>query len=161
VLDQGDPATIGRAIVLIMAEDTDLPPRTYRHEAWVELADGRRGPLIAPSDFEILPSDKPPAGTPAPLDGQPAPQTQSERNFRFTLGQTVLSGNTFAVTIPGAGMLRVTYTISGSIADLPPGGSYANVIYPDASRTQTAFVGLALGDLASGTEFDFHLRDRA
>lgn len=155
ILDQTDPATIGRATIVIEAADTNRQPKRYRHEAWVELANGDRGVLIAPSDFIILPAAKlPGAAAPPPPEGEAAPQTPVERSFSFSWPAL---GGTAAVVIPG-GMLRDTYHVDASFDGVPIlAGQFAF-----ENKTADGFDAVVLGGaLTAGTALTFYIRDHS
>lgn len=154
----------GRAVLKLVRDDTsDLDVGDYTHAAWVELADGRKDTVVDVSPFFLAdPGKEFPAGSPAPIVGTPAPQTQQERNFEFTLpADTVGPDHQFTVTIPGAGMLRDTYSIFASFTDVPTNGAIALLRFPSSGRAAASFLVEASGLLLQNTVIEFYLRDRA
>lgn len=154
ILDQLDPATIGKAIIHLSPADLNLPPGTYRHEAWIELPDGRRGALIPPSAFCVLPAEKLPGDPAGQPDGEPAGQTSSQRSFSFSWPAL---GAQAAVAVPGDGMLRATYFVGYEFDGVPANAG----ILAFNNKTESGFDASVQGGgaLLPGTMINFHLRD--
>ena len=155
--DQVNEITKGTAVMEIVGGDTaELELGEYLWDYWVHKG-GRVKRMVKKSKFFIEDGVYEPTVTaPPPTAGTPASQTQQTRSFKFTV---LVAGTSFAIPIPGSGMVDGTYVVMAHLEDRAGGANDVVFETPTASRIAAQFTLECSDTLEIGAVVNFILRD--